>query len=333
MAMRKDASSALSTPRPADYGSRGGQHTPARPPRKPGRAAHRTAVCCPQAHVWLKPEIPRPQLRTKRGAVLFITFFMMLILTGLALAAGTFSHNSVAGGKSELLDKQVYYIAEAGLQRGRQALAAGTWAATPSPGTAQTESFGGGEYQVTMVDNLDNTYTITSQAYIPSQANTIARRQLQEASVSVTVTNTNLSLAATAAASSVNDSHTANKANDDDLSTYWQAGVNGNGWLSMDYSSATTLDKIVVKEDANITGVSVEWSNDNSSWTTASGLSVVESPSKTWTCTFTAASHRYFRAAVSASSSKKPAVKEMQSYNTASGTVTFSGHGTVTTQW
>ena len=82
-----------------------------------------------------------------------------------------------------------------------------------------------------------------------------------------------------------------------------------------------------------MTSVSIEWSDDNATWTTANGLSVVESPSQTWTCTFTPAMHRYFRAAISAASNKKPGVNEMESYNTTGSTITFTGKGQTTTQW
>ena len=269
--------------------------------------------------------------KDEQGAALFITFLLMMVLAGMAVGVGTFSYNSVQAGKNQLMDKEVYYIAEAGWQRARQALAAGTWQAAASPGNSYTESFGAGEYIVTIVDNGGASYSITSEGYLPNHTTVSAQRKIVEDDVTATFTDgTNYSLTAGASASSVNGSNTASKANDGSTSTKWQAGVNGSGWLVMDHGSATTLNKIVVKEDANITGVTIEWSDNNSSWTTASGLSVIESPSKTWTATFTATSHQYFRASVSASSSKKPAVEEMEDYNSA---VSALGNGAVTTQW
>ena len=271
------------------------------------------------------------RLQATRGAALFLTFLLMLVLSGLALAIGVFSNNSMQTGKSELLDKEAYYVAEAGWQRARQAIVAGTWVAAASPGNTYTESFGAGEYQVTIVDNVAASYTITSNGYVPSQANTAAKRKVLESQFTVTFSDgTNLSLTATASASSVNGGNTANKANDGNDGTMWQAGDDGNGWLVMDHGSAVTLSKIVVNENNNITGVTVEYSDNNSTWTTPSGLSVIESPSKTWTATFTSTSHRYFRASVSAASNKKPAVKEMQDYNSS---VSSLGAGSVTTQW
>lgn len=264
------------------------------------------------------------------GSALLLTFLMMLVLAGLATAGAVFSHNSLMTGKAYLLDQHALYVAEAGQQRARQALIAGTWTAAASPGNTYSESFGPGAYSVTIVDNGGATYTITSSGYVPNATTYAARRQIAEGELSVTVSDgTNASLTATASASSEDASNPASNAKDGSTSTSWKAGSNGSGWLAMDYGSAVTLNKIVVKEDNNITGVSIEWSDDGSSWTTASGLSVSAS-GKTWTSTFISASHRYFRASLSASSGKKPSVKEMESYNS---TLSALGAGEVTTQW
>jgi hypothetical protein len=275
--------------------------------------------------------------------VLLLAFLMMLVLSGLAAAAAVFSQNSLATGKAYLLDQQAYYVAEAGQQRARQALVAGTWAAAASPGNTYAEWFPStvttcpsgttpcGQYSVTIVDEGGGEYTVTSSGYVPNSTTYAARRQVAESEFSVTSSNgTNYSLTATASASSSDASNPASHAKDGSTSTKWKAGSNGSGWLAMDHGSAVTLNKIVVKEDANITGVSIEWSDNGTSWTTANGLSVVESPSKTWTATFTAASHRYFRASVSASSSKKPSVKEMEDYNSA---ISSLGTGEASTTW
>ena len=98
----------------------------------------------------------------------------------------------------------------------------------------------------------------------------------------------------------------------------------------MDYTSATTLNQIVVEEKNFIDALTIESSDNASTWTVVSGLSVVESPSKTWTATFTATSHRYFRAQFTdVPSGKKASVTELKSYNSS-----FSlGTGSVTTQW
>jgi len=267
----------------------------------------------------------------QRGAALLTTFLLMLVLSGLALAVGIFSNNSLVGGKSQLHDAQAFYIAEAGLQRARQQLVAENWSA----GSSYTESFGAGQYEVSIVDNGDSTYTLTSNAYIPDSTNTIAQRQAVASSVAVTTGSGNLSLDATASASSSKGSNTPEQANDDGAGTYWQANTQGDGeWLAMDYSSATTVDQIVVKENDKIAGVNIQWSTDGSSWTTVSGLSVTESPAKTWTCTFTAASKRYFRGVFTASGSQqRVSVEEFESYDTSSSGLTLTDEGTFTTAW
>jgi hypothetical protein len=260
---------------------------------------------------------------------------MMLVLSGLGAAVAVFSQNSLSTGRTQLLDKQAFYLAEAAWQRARQALVAGDMVASASPGTTYgPHDLGAGQFRVTIVDNGSSVYTITAEGYAPTYANYHVRRQLTEQNISVTVSNgTNRSLTATATASSSNGSHTPDKAKDGSAGTKWQSNTNGDGsWLKMDYGgSPPTLDKIVIEEDANINGVTIEWSADNSTWTTPSGLSVIESPSKTWTATFTEGARRYVRATFTASgSSKKAAVEEMESYNSS---LTALGAGDVTTQW
>ena len=270
----------------------------------------------------------------KRGAALFTVFLFMLVLAGMALAVGVFSYNSQVGGRSQLVDKQAFYIAEAGWQRARQAINAGTWSAATSPGNTYTESFGAGEYKVTIVDNGSSTYTITSEGYVPNQTATVAKRKVVETAVPVTLgAGNNLSLSATASASSSEASHPPSNANDNNTGTRWEAGTNGSGsWLAMDYGSATTLDQIIVQEHNFIDGVTINYSDNGSSWTTVSGLSVTESPAKTWTATFTGSSHRYFHSEfTSVPSGKAAAVKEMESYNTAAAPTL--GTGDFTTQW
>ncbi len=260
--------------------------------------------------------------------MLFLTFFLMLILIGLATGVAVFSMNSIVSGRSQLQDRQAYYIAEAGWQHARRQLVTGGQACGWS---ASDQSFGAGAYTVTTTDNGDNTCTIASSGYVPNATTYAARRQVTERSVPVTTSSgTNLSLAAIAAASSSNGSNTPSKANDNNTGTKWESGTNGSGsWLSMDYGSAKTLDKIVVQENNFIDNLTIEWSDDNSSWSAPSGLSV-SSQGKTWTCTFTAASHRYFRARFTdVPSSKKASVDEMESYRTSSSL----GTGTMATQW
>jgi hypothetical protein len=260
----------------------------------------------------------------------------MLVLVGLATAVGVFSQNSLLTGKSQLLDRQAFDVAEAGLQRARQALAAGTWSASSCPsGSPCTESFPPGtpigQYQVTITGS--NPYTITSNGYVPDATTWSARRQTVSSNVS-TFTNLARSPGVVGSASSSNGSNTPDLAKDGSTSTKWQANTNGSdSWLAMDFQIAMTLDQIIVREDANIDGLTIEWSDDNSSWTVASGLSVVESPSQTWTATFTATSHRYFRSQfTSVPANKKVTVEELETYNTAGGTVSLTT-GDFSTQW
>ena len=276
----------------------------------------------------------RDRRTRQRGVALFLTFLLMLVLAGLAVAVATFSQNSLVTGRTSQLDRQAFYIAEAGWQRARQAITAGTWTAASSPGNTYNESFGAGEYLVTIVDNGSNSYTITSNGYVPDDTTPAAKRQFVESSISVTPgSSNNLSLTATASASSSNGSNTPGKANDNNNGTRWEAGTNGSGsWLAMDYGSATTVDKVVVQEHNFIDGLTIEWSDDASSWTAESSLSVVESPAKTWTATFTAASHRYVRSRfTSVPSGKAAAVTEMESYNTTAAPTL--GSGTASTAW
>jgi hypothetical protein len=270
-----------------------------------------------------------------RGAVLLLTFFMMLVLSGLVTAVGVYSHHSQLTARSQWLDRRALYIAESGWQRARQALAAGTWAGTVSPGNTYTESFGGGEYSVTVVASSSCAsscnYAITSSAYVPNQTSPLARRQVAESAVPVTVTlGTNFSLAATASASSSNGGNTPANAKDANSATRWEAGTNGAGsWLAMDYGSATSLNRIMVDEHANITNLTIEYSDNGTSWSAPAGLSVSNS-STTWTANFTPESHRYYRARFTGvPSGRKASVREMRSYTTSVSLST----GDVTSQW
>jgi hypothetical protein len=262
---------------------------------------------------------------------------LMLILGGLALAVGTASHNSVAGARSQFLDRQAFYLAETGWQRARQAIVAGTWTA----GNTYQESFGPGEYRVAIVDNGNGTYTITSDGYLPTYAfcsanpqHCRASRRVTEAAVPVTLSGTNWSLTATASASSEQSSHPASDANDGSTSSFWRAETRGSGqWLQMDYGSSLTLNQIVIEENGNITGLSsVQYSADGSSWSGVPGLSVNSSGSgnnQVWTADFTATGARYFRVTFTASgSNNRVSVEEFQSYGS-----TSMGQGSFTTTW
>ena len=272
----------------------------------------------------------------ERGAALLLTFLLMLVFAGMALGVAMYSHNSQAVGANQLQDKQAFYIAEAGLQRARQALEANTWFGATGSGNAYEENFGAGSYTVTIVDNDDGTYTITSDGYVPNDTTPAAKREAVETNLDVTVTNTNLSLAATATASSSNGTHTADKANDGSNSTYWQASTKGSGeWLKIDLGSSDTLDRIYIRENANITGITLQSSPDNSNWSSLSGLTGDgDDTDKDWTFNFTDTTARYFRATFTASGSGvRVSVDEFETYDTADQTLTIDQGGAFTTTW
>ena len=262
---------------------------------------------------------------------------------GVVLAVAVFSRNSMRIGTVQLQDKQAFYIAEAGLQRARQALSANTWLSAPSPGNTYEESFGAGEYSVTIIDNDDCDYgssscqyDITSSGYVPNNTTPVAQRQVVANEIDVTLSNTNLSLAATATASSTNGTHAASDAKDDDNGTYWQAGTKGSGeWLKMDLGSATNVNRVVLDENANITGVDLEYSTDGSSWTDVPDLAGDgDNSDRTWTFTFTATSARYFRVVLTSSGSgSRVSVEEFKSYDTEDATVTLDTNGDFGTAW
>ena len=282
----------------------------------------------------------------RRGAVLLLTFMMGLLVAGLALAVGVFAHNSVVSGRNQWLDRQAFYIAEAGWQRARQALSTGEWIAAPSPGLTYTETFGSGAYRVTVVDESDGdkkhdddkaTYTITSEGYVPNQALALAKRKVIEQAVSVTQpASANLSLGAAISASSSKPGagNAPENANDGKNSTKWQADTKGDDeWLALDYGAATTVNHVVAQEHQHVDGVTVYTSKDGVTWTPAPNLTVVEPPDKkgkTWNASFTTVSTRYLRVVLTNEKSKDTTgVSELESYNAA----LMLGQGTVATQW
>ena len=270
----------------------------------------------------------------QRGAALLLTFLLMLVLAGLALAVGIFAQNSQVIGKSQLLDRQAFDVAEAGYQRARQTFASLTWTAggthtevfPPAPATPL------GEYSVTI--SASSPYTITSDGDVPSIASSVARRRV---TVSGITTSTNLALNPNviATASSSSGSSTPERARDDSTGTHWRAQTTGSGqWLTFDFQVATTVQQVVIDEDQNITGVTVDWSDDDSTWTAGPAATVSGSGNnQTYTVTFSPdVVHRYFRATFTASgSSSRVGVDEMTASNTA-GTLSLS-QGTFATSF
>lgn len=279
----------------------------------------------------------RPLATGERGAALFTTFLMMLVLSGLAVGIGVFSHNSMVTGASQLQDKRTFYIAEAGWQRARQALSAGTWSADGTSHTEQPFGAGAGEYVVTIVNNGDGTYTITSDGYVPSQAVAVARRRIVEASMPVNDTTTNQSrtggTTATASSSQPGAGNTPARAIDNDNETRWSAGTRGSGsWLAINLTGQRAIERILIDERENIAALTIEMSADGSAWASIPGLSCSEAPAgsqpATWTCTFPAVRERYFRVrCTSVPAGQRARVEEFESY------APQYGFGSVRTQW
>jgi hypothetical protein len=279
--------------------------------------------------------------------VLLLTFIMMLVASSLALAVAVAAQNSQSVARSQLQDKQAWYVAEAGWQRARQQLAAGAWSAgtcssaapccewMPSLADCGAAASGQtGQYQVAIDDNGDGTYTITAGGYVPLAGVYVARREIVETELDVSMTDgTNKSLAATASASSSNGANVPSRARDGDTATRWQCGTSGSGcWLRMDYGSATTVNKVIIREqNDNINALTIETSSDGASWAVVDDLSVAEGSGNVWTATFAATSRRYLRARFTdVDGGAAVRVREMESYDSAVSSV---GQGEVTTRW
>lgn len=248
-----------------------------------------------------------------------LTFLVVLVLTGLALAVGVFGHNSIMTGRTQWLDRQAMSLAEAGWQRGRQAFAEDVdgWGAD----TSNTETFGPGQYTVAI--SAESPYTIISTGYVGTTSNYQARREIVESNVTrAAAGSSNSATSATASASSTHSSSSVANANDGSTSTTWRADTQGSGeWLRLLFGSDPNLNRIIIREEQYIAGVNIQscTSSDTSSCSTVSGLSCSESGT-TWTCNFTTPSGDplYYRAVFTATASnRRVEVQEMESYNTA----------------
>ncbi len=95
-----------------------------------------------------------------------------------------------------------------------------------------------------------------------------------------------------------------------------------------------TLAQVVIHEKDNITGVTVESSDNGSSWATVPGLTHDgDTSDTTWTIDFTSTSDQYYRAVFTASgSNKKVHVNEFESYDS-SGSPAITQDGEFTTAW
>jgi Tfp pilus assembly protein PilX len=275
------------------------------------------------------------RLKDNSGAALIVTFIVLVSLTLIVLAFITMVSYEIRGAAAQSNDAKAFYLAEAGLARGRWALTTGG----QTVGWGESDiSLGDGTYTVTTTDNGDSTYTIVSDGSIPDDTNPIAQRRVQEKSVPVSTSGSgNLSLSATAAASSAKGANTADKANDGSSSSKWQANGTPSSsnpeWLSMDFGSTTTFDQVKFDEPAGneITTYAIQYSSNGSSWTAVSNASESVSGSVT-TVTFDSVSDRYHRIYITASTRRDPGIKEFESYDTSSGSLIL-GQGKFVTAW
>lgn len=277
----------------------------------------------------------RPR-QDKRGVVLIGTLIVLVTLTGMTLAFVAMTANEIKSSGAGLNDAKAFYIAEAGLAKARWALTTG--AQTVGWGESDT-ALGDGTYTVTTVDNGDGTYTITSSGYIPDDTTPVVQRRVQEKSVPFSMGSPpNLSLTATASASSVKGGNTADKAQDGDYNTKWQAsGTPSAGspeWLAMDFGSAVSLDRVVFDEPSgnSITVYTLQHSSNGSTWTAVSNP-VASVVGQTTTVDFDSTSDRYLRIYITGSTRKDPAINEFESYNIAGGGVPTLGQGKFVTAW
>ena len=263
-------------------------------------------------------EIRVYKINRERGAALILTFIILIGLSAIAFAFLTMISYEIKSVGTGLRNMQTFYIAEAGWAKARWALTTGA----ESIGWGETDvSFGGGTYTVITVDNGDNTSTITSDGYIPDDANPIAQRRVIERNISAT-SGPNLSLTATASTSSVQGTNTADKSNDEDGVTKWKSLVKNGSWLKHDFGSSVTFDRIIYT-GTKIDSFSIMYSNDDAIYSAVT--SSVESPAGT--VTFDAVSARYLRFDVNGN---RPEVDELETYNTSTGGL---GQGTFVTSW
>lgn len=260
----------------------------------------------------------------EKGAVLILTFIVLLSLTAIALAFVSLIGYEIKATGVGLRNMQVFYIAEAGLAKARWALTKGGETA----GWGQThEPFGEGKgtYIVSTAysDPPANEHvTIISEGYVPDDTNPIARRKVQERNIRTLPTN--LSLDAAASASSVINDSTADKANDGESDTKWKSAVNNGSWLKIDFGSSATFDKALI-DGSKIDSYMIEYSTDDVTYHAVTGI--VESPA--WTFTFDPVSAQYLRISLNGD---KPEVKELESYNTAAGNTSLE-QGAFVTSW
>lgn len=267
-------------------------------------------------------------LENEKGAVLILVFVMLVGLSGLAFAFVTMVTDETRSTGAGLRNMQAFYIAEAGLAKARWALTAGEetvpWSEADTP-------FGGGTYTVNAADdNGDGSVTtITSEGYIPDDTSPLVRRQVIEEDITIgSGTLTNRSLAATISASSEKfPQNPATNANDGDGGTKWKAGSKNDAWLKLDFGSSTTFTGVVYTGN-NINSVTIEYSNDDSSYN-----GVTTPVVSGGTVNFDSASGRYLRFSMDVDSNRTAEVDELEVYDVNEVVSPALGQGEFSTTW
>jgi len=261
-------------------------------------------------------------MSNKKGFVLIFVFVVLVGLSGVLLAFLSMVASELKITGTELRDKQVFLIAEAGRAKARWALTVGGedvgW------GESDTE-LGRGTYTVTTAEGSDPQHaTITSTGYIPDDTDYIARRKVVEKDIPLSGGGAGENLAE-GMDISASSGKNPDKANDGKLNTNWQSANGGSAWLRIDFTEATDIGQVVFHEDgSNIGDYTVEYSPDDAVWTVVPDLEKVGS-----TANFTSTSARYFRFRVTSllPGSMDVTIAELEMYE---GGI---GHGTFSTSW
>lgn len=269
----------------------------------------------------------RKPLAKNKGAILILTFIIMVTLAAITIAFLYMTSMQTRSSGRSVADAKAFWVAEAGRAKARWALTTGGktvgWGETANP-------FGSGKgtYVATTAysDPPTNQHvTITSSGYIPNNADYVARRQVVESDIPFGG-DTNLSLGAGASASSQSGSHSAEDANDGNSSSKWMAHDKDDAWLKLNFGSPTTFDQVVINGQNNINSVTIGYSNNDIAYSSVTSLT--ESPA--WMFTFDLITAQYLRLNMGVDSNKKAEVNELETYNTAQEGL---GQGEFSTSW
>jgi len=119
-------------------------------------------------------------IREKRGAVLILTFIIMVTLTAVTVAFLYITTIQTKGSGHDIISSQALWLAEAGLQDVIQKLKNDSdYRGSP---TTVTEDLGEGDYSVTVVKS-DTTYTLTSTGTVDVISRRITQSMVATAAV------------------------------------------------------------------------------------------------------------------------------------------------------